>query len=603
MNNDCKSHFESRGFSDDVVKEWHLEDNPSQEIAKINYLNIDGKFLYPRYNYYGEKYKDKIPKYISPKTSDLPEGHSWLYGLWKMKDLANIEYLLLVEGEYNCISAWIMGYVALGVPGQTIQLKDYHLKHIPANIKKIILLYDDIKFALQRADEIKDLFGDSIEVFIANYSENMDANDYLVQGKKADFADMIKKALKCKESKNTDVGISILKELYIETIDIPEGDFVTYYCDEYACKSTDSPKKYQELMALAVISVALNRKIYLPYSANNIYPNLYVVLIGKSTIMRKSVSLNLARSLIYDFNKDLILPNDFTQEGFFEHLKEFPKGIIVWSEFGGFLQKSTKSYMAGTKEFLTDAFDCPIYLNKKLAGKKIFEVENPYINIITATSMEWFIGNITEGDIKGGFLGRFVYIPALPSDKDKWFAFPPIPNQNVVNHLLVKLKRISELNGQMGLTEEAKDLCTKWLKNHEDELCKLSDDKGISGFYGRLADYILKFAILYEISSTSNLVISENSIKRAIRLVESLKESVKNVLEEHVSFTLYEKNKKRILSIIKDKKEISRSILLRALNLNKKDFDLVMDTLLEEETIKVKEGDSKYKPKTIYYIE
>lgn len=36
---------------------------------------------------------------------------------------------------------------------------------------------------------------------------------------------------------------------------------------------------------------------------------------------------------------------------------------------------------------------------------------------------------------------------------------------------------------------------------------------------------------------------------------------------------------------------------------NKKDFDLVIETLLDDETIKSKEGDSKFRPKTIYYIE
>ena len=108
--NDFNNYFKSRSFSDDIVKEWRLEDYPNQKIAKINYYDVSNNFLYPRCNNYGEKYKDKVPKYVSPKSEKIPGGHSWLYGLWKIKDLIDIEELLLAEGEYNCISAglWVI---------------------------------------------------------------------------------------------------------------------------------------------------------------------------------------------------------------------------------------------------------------------------------------------------------------------------------------------------------------------------------------------------------------------------------------------------------------------------------------------------------------
>jgi len=596
-----KSYLEKRGISSEVAKEWNLEDIPEKKIVKINYPHKDGSYNFCQYRYYGNK--PNIAKYFFPKDLEITKKKSILYGLQKY-DTDDIKYLgepsLLMEGALNTISATLMGYQALGMPGQTFKLGEDDYNYFPIN-SKVIILYDAIDFALERAKEIREKRKD-LKIFIAQYENDMDANNYLVQSRKEDFDRIIRDAKSYDEIISTTENNQV-KRYEVGSIEVPEDDFITYYCDEYACKSTDAPRKYQELMALAVISVVLNRKVYLPYSVNNLYPNLFVVLIGKSTIMRKSVSLNLARNLIFNFNKEFIFPHDFTQEGFFEHLKEFSKGIIIWSEFAGFLQKSTKPYMAGTKEFLTDAFDCPIYLNKKLAGKKIFEIENPYINIITATSMKWFTENITEADVKGGFLGRFIYILALPNDKDKWFAFPAVPNQNVINRLLIKLRGISELEGQMELTEKAKETYIDWLKNHEDELQRLSDDKGISSFYGRLSDYTLKFAILYELSSNLSLTISDNSIKRAIRLVESLKESIRDVLEKHVSFTAYEKNKKKILRIIGDKKEIARGELIKSSGLNKKDFDLVIDTLLEEETIKVKPGESKYKPKTIYFKE
>ena len=79
-----------------------------------------------------------------------------------------------------------MGHYALGICGQTMRLKDYHLQEIPKNIKKIIILYDEKKFAFERAKEILDYFDYEIEVCIAKYGKykdgnKLDANDYLVK--------------------------------------------------------------------------------------------------------------------------------------------------------------------------------------------------------------------------------------------------------------------------------------------------------------------------------------------------------------------------------------------------------------------------------------
>ncbi len=389
------------------------------------------------------------------------------------------------------------------------------------------------------------------------------------------------------------------RKFSFDDIEISDKDFVTEYCN-YACNITDGPRKYQEILALSIIATVLNGKVFISSGVNNLYPNLFVVLIGKSTIMRKSVSLGIARDLISSKNEDLIFPSDFSPEGFFELLEDKPKGVIVWSEFGGFLNKTNKSYMAGTKEFLTDAFDCPKYLKKKLVKKDVIGIENPYINIMTATSMIWFVNNISEGDIMGGFLGRFIYVPSLPSDKDKWYPKAQKPDVKIKNDLVLKLKEISKLKGEVTFPPEAEELHIDWLKSHESDLENIPDSKGISGFYGRLADYLLKFSLLFEISNTGSLIVSENSIKRAIQLVETLKDSVNDVLDKHVSFSEEEKSKKRVLSIIREHKNIDKSNLLRT-GFTKKTLDPILETLLEEGSI-FESTEGKYKKKAIYSI-
>lgn len=432
-----------------------------------------------------------------------------------------------------------MGHTALGIAGQTMHLKDCHLKHVPENIKKIILLYDDIKFALERAEEIKEYFQDSVEVLVACYPDNLDANDYLVQGRKADFDAIVKTAKSHEELKDTNANKSTLKELDIENIAIPEDDFVTNYCNEYACKCTDAPRKYNEAVALSLISTVIGRKIYFRFGRGKIYLNIWAVLIGKSTIMRKSESISAGRDLL---DKELIIPSEFSPEGLFSQLSEKPQGLIIWPEFGGFLSGATKNYNIGVKEFLAELFDCNDI--KKKLKKDEFTIKDPCVSILTATTMDWLVDRIDNGDIKGGFLGRFVYIIADYEEKDNLYIIPDPPEESVLEKLKSKLDEISKAGGQFAISSSAYKLYAEWFKKHEYEMSKMPDNKGISGFYGRLSIYALKFAMLYEISQNQkSLAISEIAMKRALKFIEERKKDISRILENDVSFGKEEKKK------------------------------------------------------------
>lgn len=580
-------YLEKRGFSEEIIKDWYLV--PGTNEILINYLDPNGKLLYKRRNRPGKK-----PKYISPPIKKMPGEHSSLYGLHMLKHVTDT--LLLIEGEYNCISAWIMGYSALGVPGQAMKLKDYHLKYIPDTVKKIIILFDEPKLAETRAKEILEYFDFRIEVCIARYPDNKDANDYLIDDLHLEFKAIINIADRYFWDRLRSANFKV---------EIPEDDFVESYCNDYACVASDAPKAYEELMALAVIATILNRNVFLERGIFNLYPNLFIVLIGKSYIMRKTECLSMVKHLVMKINKKLIFPYEFTPEGLFNMLIDRPSGLIIWSEFGGFLASTFKTYQAGIKEFLTEAYSCPDFMIKRLSSKE-YEIKNIYLNIITASTLHWFNKNIVEADIFGGFLGRFIYIPCEYKEKDRWYPDPNLPNKKVFNNLVLRLKRISDIKGKMTLSEEAKLIRMKWLRKHEDEIAGLDDSTGLSGFYGRLSDYLLKFAMLYEISgSNSNLmIISENSIMRAVKLVNWLKQSLYELMGEHIAFTKEAKDIQKILNLIKAEKTIKRDRLLQNSHMIAKQLDEVLSTLIQSNRIAevyIKEGQREARAYKIFF--
>jgi hypothetical protein len=155
-----------------------------------------------------------------------------------------------------------------------------------------------------------------------------------------------------------------------------------------------------------------------------------------------------------------------------------------------------------------------------------------------------------------------------------------------INKLILRLKSISNLKGEVELSEEAKVIQIKWLRRHEQDISTTDDCKGITGFYSRLSDYLLKFAMLYEISANSSLTISENSMLRAVKLVNWLKEALSNLINKHVEFSKEGREISRMLQMIEKKQTISRGNLLRNSHLTAKKLDEILTTLLQSDQIK-----------------
>ena len=61
---------------------------------------------------------------------------------------------------------------------------------------------------------------------------------------------------------------------------------------EYAAEITDAPEKYHRWIAYAVASCAVNRNVWMANGHKRLYSNLYMNLIGPSTINRKSFAVN-----------------------------------------------------------------------------------------------------------------------------------------------------------------------------------------------------------------------------------------------------------------------------------------------------------------------
>jgi hypothetical protein len=364
---------------------------------------------------------------------------------------------------------------------------------------------------------------------------------------------------------------------------IPDRGFIGRYV-AYAKELTDAPLVFHYFTALSILGAAVNRATCIPWGQNNIYPNLWVILLAASTNYRKTTSLRIGEEILRAHDKPLVFPNEFTPESLLRQLSRTPCGLLSLDEFGLFLTSTKKEYMRGIAEILTTLYDCPPEYNKEIMSGSV-SIERPFISILATSTIDWLTANVNEKDIRGGFLGRFMLVPSWL--KYGWLAIPPEKDAALAGELAETIAGMKEtVEPKTTLSEDAKYDFIDWLKKHEDEVTHRSETCAM--LFSRMPVNLLKIALIVHIASGGGPEISPESIRLAVGVVELLKPRYERLLEREFTFTRFEDHRKKVLDIIANNGTISRSSLMFLSKLKKRRLDEVLETLLEEESIGVK---------------
>lgn len=373
----------------------------------------------------------------------------------------------------------------------------------------------------------------------------------------------------------------------------PMLSFVGLY-REYASEITDAPPEFHDFMAIATVGSVIGNKCYFPFGDTSIYPNFWLILLAPSSSFRKSTALGIAKRLLYTHNPTKIYPSEFSHERIVENIAKQPSGTFYFDEFLSLIGLLSRDYMAGTKSFLTEMYG-GIYEYKRQTLKGEITITNPAISIHTATTLDWFLHRLKEEDLGGGFIPRFLIIPA--KEKTRNIPIPPMADVNKRERLLAIMKKISTLSGGFTLSPEAKEMHAKWYYSN----CT-ADAGTLNPFLQRLQIYILKIAMCLEASTSLTLKISGTTMKKAIRYTQYISNYLHTLVEDEIAFTKAQKNMNKLKKIINKHGEIKRSDLLRLSNMSTKEFNIAIDTLIQSEVVRQEKkttGEGR-KPATVY---
>lgn len=213
----------------------------------------------------------------------------------------------------------------------------------------------------------------------------------------------------------TDIGefkpLRIPQIITDEEIAALPNTFINQYKD-WASAATDAVEDYHELSAFILLSSVLAGYVRLETSYGEMIPNLWGLILGDSTLTRKTTAMRMAMDLLNEIDNEVILASDGSAEGLLTGLATRPGRTSIYfkDEVSGFFDSiNRKDYLAGMPETLTHLYDVPTVFTRRLR-KEVIVVQRPVFIFFGGGIQERVYEVVREEYVLSGFIPRFLVV-------------------------------------------------------------------------------------------------------------------------------------------------------------------------------------------------
>lgn len=418
------------------------------------------------------------------------------------------------------------------------------------------------------------------------------------------WRDVCRAWLRNKENVNSVVTASEQVDLLsdVELADVStDKTFVEDYI-EWASGLGDAATQYHQVGAFTLLSTVMSGNVRIPTSFGTIIPNLWFMILGDTTLTRKSTAMDLATEMLFEIDEDYLLATDGSIEGLMTGLSMRPgqPSIFVRDEFSGLLEAITKKdYYAGMAETLTKLYDGKPM--KRILRKEVITVQRPILIILAGGIKNKVQSLLTFEDVSSGFIPRFCFVTAESVVSRVQPLGPPtvkdLGKRDVIMNRVRDLKDhydqqiiqdVKATGGKVASAKQFDAMLTEdaWARygKLEKELLHASTitDKPelMVPLYSRLTISTLKAATLIAASRQRDerVVVEEEDIVRAIRYSNEWR-GYANEVVNGIGKNAMERDLDRILGAIVKNPGVSRSRLMQNYHLTARGADAVFSTL------------------------
>lgn len=393
---------------------------------------------------------------------------------------------------------------------------------------------------------------------------------------------------------------------------VVEDSFIKDY-KTWANIATDAPEQYHELTAFIALSSMLSSGLYLNLSWGEFVPNIWGLVLGESTLTRKTTAMRLAVDIIKELDDELILATDGSAEGLLTGLSNRPKRVsIFWKDevSGLFDSINRKDYLAGLPETLTQLYDVPKVLTR-LLRKETITISEPYFIFFGGGIRDKVYSLITDEYVLSGFLPRFLIVSGENDITRLRPTGPPTDfntsaKESVIRTLADLRDRYTgmvpaTILGQQTLVRlrtEAKLTPNAWKVYNmlEDQLVKAGSESNLAMMalptFTRLGFSMLKLSMLIaatrRLPSDANiLTIEEDDVLQAASYITKWGKYSVDLLV-NTGKSLSERTIERILNKVRNNPGITKSIVMQHLHLTAREAKEILETMIERGLIEAK---------------
>ena len=308
-------------------------------------------------------------------------------------------------------------------------------------------------------------------------------------------------------------------------------DWITAYL-KYT-EDTEPPRSYHTWVAVSCIAGALQRRVFLRWGVETIYPNMYVVLAGPSGRTRRSTALGIGLDLFSELNIP-ITAQAITREALIRRMADSSRnynmrqaGKLGWqaalttfsSELAVFLGQRDVALLT----LLIDWYDSlPSWkYETKHQGKD--EIKNLCYNLLATTAPEWLSTMLPLEAIGGGLTARIIFV--MEHNKEKL-----VPRQRFLKEhealrasLIKDLQRIALTTGEVEFGEEAEKAYIDWYTMNDRMIAQGKPairDPRFSAYCERRQTHLRKLCIIFTASRGDSLKVALKDFDRARALLE-----------------------------------------------------------------------------------
>lgn len=416
------------------------------------------------------------------------------------------------------------------------------------------------------------------------------------------------------KQKNLILLLDDVKPLRMPTL--VKGDPPPSVIDQYkdwAAEATDAVVEYHELACTMLLSSILSSGLYLNTNFGKIIPNLWGLILGDSTLTRKTTAMKMAMEFVADIDREIVIATDGSVEGILTALAARPGQVSVFfkDEVSGFIDSiNRKDYLAGMPETLTQLYDVPPFLTRRLR-KETITITDPVFIFFGGGIRDKMYGLLNDEYILSGFLPRFLIVGG---DANLATIRPTGPLTANLDAKRKKLQtRFSDLHTtynqetlieipdagtsfkvptqtEVILTDEAWEYFQKTEMRLTKEAAESAASMVAQPTFGRLAWSSLKMGMLLSAArqepKNGKITTDADDLKAAAWYVQKWGHHTVDLIQ-NVGRTANQRLVSRIYAHVRRRPGCTRSELSRYYHLSRKELDVVLETLLDRGQIRV----------------